>query len=153
MTCSNAWGWPLTNVTVNWYGDKVVSHINDSLKKRLYRAGAHLSNSISTSFQRTPKLMGKRGKRRRAGPGQQLYVPSKPGETPAIQTATLKRSIGHAEEGFVSRVGPRKPLGGVGLKYARMLEFGTRRMRARPFMRPAVHRERSTIGLILAGKR
>ena len=54
-------------------------------------------------------------------------------------------------DGPVSRVGPMAMHRGVSLKYARMLEFGTPKMKARPYMRPAVERLKHTIGMILAG--
>ena len=61
---------------------------------------------------------------------------SAPGETPAVDTGTLVNSIStwvdsQSDERIVMGVG-------TGILYAKFLEFGTRHMEARPFMRPAV---------------
>ncbi len=155
-----------------WYGDVVVNRLGDSMLKRLKRAGAGLRRDIVENFQRTPKAMGTRSraglKRNKKGQflkgsgqlrvtkGQKLYERSKPGETPAIQTGDLRRSIAQETDAanLVTRIGPRATTGGgKSLKYARYLEFGTRKMAARPYMRPAIFRARVPVALILAGKR
>lgn len=65
------------------------------------------------------------------------YEASKPGEPPRKRTGTLQKSIARevaVEDGgrsVVARVGTNVP-------YARPLEFGTRKMAARPFLRPAL---------------
>lgn len=61
------------------------------------------------------------------------HVTSKPGDAPNTDTGRLIGSLKFRVnkdklEGFVS----------AGAKYARYLEFGTRDMRARPFLRPAL---------------
>ena len=57
---------------------------------------------------------------------------SAPGEAPASDTGTLIGSIYHEREGDLTyAVGTR-------LGYAEYLEYGTSRMAARPFFRPAV---------------
>lgn len=65
------------------------------------------------------------------GPG----VRSLPGEPPAVQTGHLRRSVTTVieEQGDTIRakVGPQAD-------YGRHLEFGTSRMAARPFLRPAL---------------
>ena len=65
---------------------------------------------------------------------------SKPGEVPRVQTGTLKRGITH-------ELHPVLPISRVGtnVKYGPLLEFGTRRMGPRPFMRPALHRAQPAI--------
>lgn len=138
-----------------WHGDSVLRDITRGQKRNVARAGAYLSADIKSKFQRTPMLMGKRGARRRGGPGHRLYEPSRPGEIPAVQKGHLRRSIISETDvdvqGPVSRVGPMSTVKGMEMKYARYLEFGTRKMRARPYMRPALARNRLAIGRLLAG--
>lgn len=67
--------------------------------------------------------------------GRDAASPSKPGETPAAQTLELHNSIGmqwRATRSFFPRLRV-----GSGHPKARFLEFGTFKMRARPFMRRA----------------
>jgi HK97 gp10 family phage protein len=69
---------------------------------------------------------------------------SAPGEPPARQSGRLQRSI-------VVELDPSRPSAKViaTADYARALEFGTRRMAARPFLRPALERNRAkTLRLI-----
>jgi len=58
---------------------------------------------------------------------------SKPGEPPRAQTSGLIQSIRHEVDmaSLSVRIGPS-------VKYGKFLEFGTRKMAARPFMRPAL---------------
>lgn len=58
--------------------------------------------------------------------------PSRPGEPPAVQTGRLKNSIVHKREAA------RSWSVTVGAEYGAPLEFGTAKMEARPFLRPAV---------------
>lgn len=65
--------------------------------------------------------------------GAVVIIPSEPGRPPRERTGRLKASIGIAfapERGAVL-VGPNTP-------YAALLEFGTAKMAARPYMRPAL---------------
>lgn len=62
---------------------------------------------------------------------------SAPGDTPAVDSARLRQSIG------VQKVGEGHYRVGTNVKYALYLEFGTRGMAARPFMRPALEAVRA----------
>lgn len=59
--------------------------------------------------------------------------PSAPGEPPAVDTGTLANSI----EGKMHVRGREWRITGV--EYGEFLEYGTPRMAARPFIRPAVY--------------
>lgn len=75
--------------------------------------------------------------------------PSKPGYPPHVLTGRLRQSIAHAVtfegQAVVGKVG-------TNVEYAPFLEFGTRRMEARPFLRPTLFRERKRIAAILKGE-
>lgn len=63
-------------------------------------------------------------------------------ELAPVDTGRLRSSIaneiGHDDRGLVARIG-------TDVTYARHVEFGTRRMRAQPFLRPALDAARSTL--------
>lgn len=61
---------------------------------------------------------------------------SAPGDPPAVDTGDLRSRIG------VQKIKPGHYRVGTNLIYAPWLEFGTRRMKARPFMRPALEKVR-----------
>jgi HK97 gp10 family phage protein len=66
--------------------------------------------------------------------GGKDHVPSKPGDPPHVQTGVLRSSI------KVEWDGERRVVVGPSVAYGRHLEFGTRKVAARPFMRPALMR-------------
>lgn len=68
--------------------------------------------------------------------------PSSPGEPPAVVTGTLRASITHRVDDEDS-----EPVGyvGTGVKYAQPLEFGTSKMAARPFLFPALEKNREKV--------
>lgn len=68
--------------------------------------------------------------------------PSAPGEAPAVDTGRLRASITHRIE---HDGGESAAYVGTNVEYAPWLEFGTSRMRARPFMVPAMNRNREWI--------
>jgi hypothetical protein len=74
------------------------------------------------------------------------FPPSEPGEPPAKRTGTLDRSIDsetvETRGEFIGRVG-------TNLKYGFWLELGTRRMAARPYLRPALTSQRKRILALL----
>ena len=140
---------------LRWYGKQRMAELNAGAKANVATAGILLKENIKDSFQTTEPMIGKRGGVLRAGPGRPVrFRPSKKDEPPALQTRNLKRSIisenDFDREGPVARVGPMSVFGGVSIKYARFLEFGTRKMFARPFMIPALQRMKRTIATVLA---
>lgn len=92
--------------------------------------------------------------------GKVAHRASAPGEPPAVDTGRLRSAtayrVGMTGTGRtyvdvgVSRAG--RGGGGKGLVYAPMLEFGTRRMRPRPYLRPTIEAYRRTLARrIVAG--
>jgi len=78
------------------------------------------------------------------------FVRSQPGEPPRKQYGTLRRGVTYeVDKGMlVARVG----LYGPALAYAKFLELGTRKMKARPYLRQTLFEESGNIEAILAGK-
>ena len=68
--------------------------------------------------------------------GRNVYQPSTPGSPPGVRTNRLRASIAsqRLQQGVWGF--------GTNVKYGRHLELGTRRMAARPFLRPVLVRER-----------
>jgi HK97 gp10 family phage protein len=67
------------------------------------------------------------------------HVPSKPGQPPKADTHTLDRQIETAQ------VAPLTVEVSSNAPYSAMLEKGTSRMAARPFMGPAARKERANV--------
>lgn len=64
--------------------------------------------------------------------GRRQHRASKPGDPPATDTGRLKTSIN------IQQLGPYKGRVGTNVRYALLLEFGTPRVKARPFVRPVM---------------
>ena len=79
-----------------------------------------------------------------------VHIASAPGEAPATDTGRLQGAITTGVAIAFSRV-----TGTIfaGTNYARSLELGTPKMKARPFMRPAIINNRITIERLIGGKR
>lgn len=70
------------------------------------------------------------------------HTASSPGEPPAVDTGRLRNSIDHA-------IGADHVDVGSSVAYAPYLEYGTSRMAARPFMRPAIAEARPLIEALI----
>jgi hypothetical protein len=130
---------------VSVFTEKVVGRISDALDERVAIAGNMIRNDV------VARLGGKRSgrmytvpgtkstKRRRGG---KKYRASKAGEAPAVRTGDLRRSIkvAHHRTARTARAEV-----GSDLVYAVFLEKGTRRLEARPFLRPALDTQASAI--------
>lgn len=71
--------------------------------------------------------------------GQVKHQASAPGEAPASDTGNLMKSI------YSEKVRDLTYVVGSRIVYALHLEYGTRKMAARPFFRPAVEQEKTEI--------
>lgn len=118
---------------VKWLGRQFQREVEAANRKALKKAGALVASSVKESFGDT----GIPG----ATKGQRHANRSKPGEPPHVDTGVLKRSIHYKV------VDAETVLVGSNVKYAHALEYGfePRRLRARPYLRPAVIRERANI--------
>jgi HK97 gp10 family phage protein len=125
--------------------------------KKSMRAGSFTS-AIGTGKRAT--LRGKSGKR---GRRRVLHFPSNPGRPPAPDSGRLRASVstnwtGNSRSARVDakatmRDGMRQPRAmgrffvvvGTNVDYGRFTELGTRRMKPRPWLRPAFRRNRNRI--------
>ncbi len=76
--------------------------------------------------------------------GNVLHRASAPGEAPASDTGRLVNSINGVVEKSTTLEAVIRAGGGI-VRYARMLEFGTAKMAARPFLFPAAEKNRAWI--------
>ena len=123
--------------------NKVIDALDNIAGQRMAEACIHVQNKTKE------KLSGKRTGRVYRVPGtKKTYTASAPGEPPAVMTGQLRTSIKYRI------VGDMKVTGEVGskLKKAPMLEFGTKKMKPRPFLRPTFQEELPEIKNILSRK-
>lgn len=106
------------------------------------KSGNQTRNAMKRFKIRYSRHVGKSGRRNALG----IYVHSLPGEPPRRQTGDYWRRISHEvnRSRRVARVG-------TNLKTAKWLEFGTRKMKARPHFRPTLDRMRGRIEGIIRG--
>lgn len=92
-------------------------------------------------------ISGRQPRRRVRGASGKTYYrgsdPSLPGAPPHQVSGQLLRSIAFEVNGNVARIGSN-------LAYSFWLEFGTKRMQARPFLRPALDQNKNELAAILS---
>jgi len=104
---------------------EAMRQINQTFKTRMEDACMEVQNTVVET------LSGSRSGRFYYVPGtRKIYQASAPGEPPATATARLRQSIAHevSRDGRVGAVGTDIP-------YGPGLEYGTKRVAARPWLR------------------
>jgi len=131
----------------------VVKAVHQAQVKPLFNAGLLVERSAKESMNigagrkvyvtgHTRKTGEKGAKRRRK---KIIWEPSKPGEVPRVRRGDLRSSISTAPtDRKTVVVGPTSPPA----PYGQHLEFGTRKMAARPFMRPALMRTKTAFAAL-----
>jgi HK97 gp10 family phage protein len=131
-------------MSLRWYGDKVTNKFQRQVRRNVTDACLVVESTAKG-------LMGRGGRTESGEAGEKAQkinsYHSKPGEPPRVQTGTLRRSITH-------EIHPILPIGRVGtnVKYGKFLEFGTRRMAPRPWLRLALAKSRDKIKRIMGRK-
>lgn len=115
-------------MAVDWRAPQVQERIRRGVQRGLLAAGEEVRDEVLRLILHTPKT-GHLYRRRGA-----VHQASAPGEAPASDTGTLVSRI-TVDTSDLSALVVRV---GAHTNYAAYLEFGTRRMAARPFMRPAL---------------
>jgi len=110
-------------LAVKWYGGQYTRQTERTVEQKLFSLCNRIVNDIKRDMSKP-----KSGK-----PGKQTTA-SAPGESPARQTRLLIGSIVH------DRVSNVKRKLGTSLKYGLYLELSTKKMAARPWLRPALMR-------------
>jgi len=104
------------------------------------RQTREIATAILRGYQGTPGILRVNPTRRLPSGNRVGTDPSAPGEPPKQVTGTLQRELDTDTERqgdrAVGRIGYRS--GSPASQYAPALEYGTNRMAARPFLRPAL---------------
>lgn len=106
---------------IRWNGDQLKGILDDEIAKRLATA----AEVVRARAVRSVSVSGWAGG---------SYRPSKPGDPPHADTRQLGQSIF-----YVVMRDDQKAIVGTNLKKGLFLEVGTSKMRARPYLRPALH--------------
>ncbi len=131
---------------IRWNDKELRRAIEGQISINLDRAAEFLQGDIQRAFPGSGGPIGKLGVSKKYRESHR----SKPGEIPHVQSGDLKRSIRWQRDGKDKRrIG--STLRGSPHSYAFYLEFGTRRMAPRPYMRPAMARNRTRLARILVG--
>ena len=110
------------------------------LKKGLYASAKKVEADAKRSIAGSAGKMGGRFYKRRGV----LHQASAPGEPPSTDTGRLVNSISGELDTRAPGEANVKAGGGI-VKYARFLEFGTAKMAARPFLFPALEKNKAWI--------
>ena len=143
---------------INWSGEEFTRETEREVSNLMFRSGVIILSEAARSMARHKhgKLrMHKRLKSGRVSKRQmsrwQRTRRSAPGESPAVQSGNLRRSLSFRGGGLEKLSTLRWRLGVTGKtaseakEYAGYLARGTSRMAARPFLRPAVEKTKRKI--------
>ena len=130
---------------------KIVSRIPEAKAKIKSEAFARMVKAVNTVRNETLEtLSGSRSGRIYRVPGtMKTYTASSPGEPPAVATGQLRQSVRTQVDNSSSMV-----IGYVGstLIYAPCLEFGTKKMSPRPWLKPSFDKSVDKLREILGEK-
>lgn len=114
---------------VVWHGPAVYAEIATKSDKLINAAALEVRTEAQNSM-RPPKS----GRIYKVPNFAKTYQASAPGEAPAIRTGNLRSSI------ITEFIGKCHRRIGTNVEYAKYLELGTKRIGARPFLRPALEK-------------
>lgn len=127
-----------------WSPEALIQQVDDGCDRNLSeavrlvrdeaRAAVSVKGSPTGKYRKNPKKGSKSRK--------QILTPSAPGEPPHTWTGRLRRGIS-------STVNKRKHAGYVKSIGGGVMEFGSSKMAARPFLRPTLAKLRGAIAAIL----
>lgn len=117
---------------MKWHGDELAKLVRRATERNLERAAITLKNAVKEVISE---------------PSNKGTTPSAPGEPPHKDTGRLRASISHEvdKDAMAARVG-------TNVVYGKFLEIGTRKMAARPYLRPTYERLKPELAKILTRK-
>lgn len=118
--------------SVKWYGKQVMQAVEDSLPDGLFEAGEQF---VRTAAGKTP--------RRRGDLAKSGYVST-------VGRSTYRSKNIHRREVKVKK--KSEMVAGFAAFYALFQEFGTKKMAAKPFLRPTLDEMKGQLGNTIVGK-
>ena len=129
----------------NWRGKQVFTLATEHNLIAMKKAALVVERDVKTHF--TTDGTGRSSRRTKTG---KRHFASLPGQPPAVDTGVLRASImGQAKIegiGITGKVGPdidhirAEAPAGTDVEYGYYLELGTKKMKARPYLRPSLRR-------------
>jgi HK97 gp10 family phage protein len=115
----------MANIDIKWYGDQILDEIQGKTEDALYQSADEL---LGDAESKAPKRTG--------------------ALKDSSYKATAKRSTYKADKAHRKEIKPLEgtALAGFAMFYAHMVEFGTSKMAAQPFVRPALDSAKERIG-------
>ncbi len=137
-----------------WFGREIFTQATEANVIAMEKA-VILVEGKAKRIMGTGVTSGKKIRRSGTGASRKFHRPSAPGEPPAIDTGILRSSVSHeikleglSINGFVGsdidHIRKRSDIG-TDVEYGFYLEVGTIKMRARPWLRPALRRSENGI--------
>ena len=133
---------------IKWRGKQVFTRATEVNIIAMKKAGFVVERSVK-------HLLSKKGTGRTYKRGKKIHIASAPGQPPAVDTGILRASIftdvSIKQDNVIGRVGPdvehiaAGTSVGTDVNYGLYLELGTRRMAARPFLRPGLAKSAAQI--------
>jgi HK97 gp10 family phage protein len=132
----------MSDFKISFYGDEIIKNLEKEGRQRMEKAVNQVRNTTLET------LSGSRNGRQYRVPGTKtFYTASSPGQPPAVATGQLRQSISTAVVGEGKDV-----VGMVGTDqdYGPMLEYGTSKMAARPWLRKSFEKDEQNVRDILS---
>ena len=121
-------------MALRWYGDQAMAALRADARNKVRSSCLLTERTIKASMTKGGRTESGTIDPVTGGKAEKIGTyRSAAGEVPRVQTGTLRRSYTH-------ELHPTLPIGRVGtnLPYGKFLEFGTRKMAARPHVWPAL---------------
>ena len=128
-----------------WYGEQIQEMIRAEMGRRIDACCIAVEGYAKKllSVEGGTKLTGRDSKCRFQSKIINNTNPSKPGEPPHKQSGHLLGKVAHERTGLIGRVGTSVP-------YGRLLELGTSRMAARPWLRRSLNAMQGFIRAVMS---
>jgi HK97 gp10 family phage protein len=128
-------------------GDNLSGLADEALSELRQRAEPKVLQSLLHLTGAAKRMLSRPGRGRIYVKGRVTHQASAPGDAPAVDTGRLRASITH--DGPHVTGDTIRGEWGTNVEYAAALEYGTRHIAPRPYMRPAEEAEQSAVDAIL----
>lgn len=135
--------------------ERLGGNVQDASIEAIWTAGAHLEGAAKEKLSQPGT--GRTYKTGRSGERYATHQASAPGEPPAVDTGELRASVTHNVTGRVGKSLPDpggsktkvKDYVGTNLESGAYLEFGTSRMKPRPWLYPTIAEEAAVVNKLI----